>query len=128
MVILPDNKYKKYYDTKHSYSSETIICYAYEEDLIQIYDFYCSRYENISYDDFMNLGINFISKKLRSIPKNEPLYEIIKSRSIKLSTIKDKSEREYWRNLKEINKIPSIYISEEELNKKVKEKLGGIKR
>lgn len=76
----------------------------------------------------MNLGINFISKKLRSIPKNEPLYEIIKSRSIKLSTIKDKSEREYWRNLKEINKIPSIYISEEELNKKIKEKLGGIKR
>lgn len=68
--------------------------------------------------------------KLNSIPESEPLYAIIKSRVIKISTIKDKEERKYWRKQKQINKIPDIYLSNDELDMNMKEmfkKVGGIK-
>lgn len=68
--------------------------------------------------------------KLSSLPENEPLFKIIKSRIINTSTIKDKEERKYWNELKKINAIPDIYISNEELNNKLKEYLknGGNKQ
>jgi hypothetical protein len=69
------------------------------------------------------MGISEFRMKLKSLPKNEPLYDIIKSRTINLSKIKDKEERKYWRDLKKINKIPDIYISNEELDNILKEKL-----
>lgn len=68
--------------------------------------------------------------KLDSIPESEPIFNIIKSRVIKLSTIKDKEERKYWRKQKQINKIPDIYLSNDELDMNMKEmfkKVGGIK-
>ena len=68
--------------------------------------------------------------KLNSIPESEPIFNIIKSRVIKLSTIKDKEERKYWRKQKQINKIPDIYLSSDELDMNMKEmfkKVGGIK-
>lgn len=68
--------------------------------------------------------------KLDSIPESEPIFNIIKSRVIKLSTIKDKEERKYWRKQKKINKIPDIYLSNDELDMNMKEmfkKVGGIK-
>lgn len=68
--------------------------------------------------------------KLNSIPETEPLYNLIKSRIINPATIKDKEERKYWRKQKQINKIPDIYLSNEELDFNVKEMLkhtGGIK-
>ena len=65
--------------------------------------------------------------KLNSIPENEPLYNIIKSRMINPASIKDKEERKYWRKQKQINKIPDIYLSNEELDFNVKESLGGLK-
>lgn len=68
--------------------------------------------------------------KLNSIPESEPIFNIIKSRVIKLSTIKDKEERKYWRKQKKINKIPDIYLSNDELDMNMKEmfkKVGGIK-
>ena len=68
--------------------------------------------------------------KLDSIPESEPIFNIIKSRVIKLSTIKDKEERRYWRKQKKINKIPDIYLSSDELDMNMKEmfkKVGGIK-
>ena len=68
--------------------------------------------------------------KLNSIPESEPIFNIIKSRVIKISTIKDKEERKYWRKQKQINKIPDIYLSNEELDMNMKEmfkKVGGIK-
>lgn len=97
------------------------ICFAYENDLDQIYAFYCARYENVSFKDFMNLGFEEFSKKLSSIPEEEPLFKIIKSRMIKLSQIKDKEERKYWRSLKNQNKIPQLYLSDEEINIELKE-------
>lgn len=100
-----------------------IICYGYPSDLHQMYAFYCARYENIKYDEFLKLGIEEFDMKLNSIPKDEPLYEIIKSRTINLSKIKDKNERSYWRELKKINKIPDIYKSNEELEKEIKREL-----
>lgn len=64
-------------------------------------------------------------KKFSSIPENEPLYKILKSRSINLSKIKDKNEKKYWSELKRINAIPSEYLSVDEiminLNTKAKE-------
>ena len=100
-----------------------IICYGYPSDLQQMYAFYCARYENIKYDDFLKLGINEFNMKLNSIPKDEPLYEIIKSRTINLSKIKDKEERKYWRELKRINRIPDIYKTNEEIEKEIKKEL-----
>ena len=55
--------------------SETIFSWAYPEDLDQAYAFYCSRYENISWEEFMNLGFFEVKKKLGSIPESEPLYK-----------------------------------------------------
>lgn len=110
-------------DSDFKKSSGMIICYGYPSDLQQMYAFYCSRYENIKYKDFLKLGIEEFNMKLNSIPKDEPLYEIIKSRTINLGKIKDKEERKYWRELKKINKIPDIYKTNEELEKEIKEQL-----
>lgn len=85
-----------------------------------MYAFYCARYENIKYDDFMKLGFEEFSMKLASIPESEPLFKIIKSRTINLSKIKDKEERKYWRELKRINAIPDIYKSNEEIEQELK--------
>lgn len=96
-----------------------------------MYAFYCARYENISYEEFLKLGMNEFTMKLNSIPESEPLYTIIKSRAIDPGKIKDKEERKYWRELKKINAIPDIYKTSEELNaqtkKAVRNNLGGIK-
>ena len=53
--------------------------------------------------------------KLNSIPESEPLYTIIKSRTINLFEIKDKDEKKYWSKLKRINAIPSEYLSSKEI-------------
>lgn len=71
------------------------------------------------------MGYEEFSAKLNSIPKGEPLYEIIKSRVIKLESIKDKEERKYWRDLKRANKIPDIYKSNEMVLNDIKSKLNG---
>ena len=119
MVIYPDNKTIE----RHK---ETLICFAYDKDLIQIYDFYCARYENIKFKEFMDLGINEVMMKIESIPETEPLFNILKSRVINVAKIKDKEERKHWRKLKEINKIPDIYLREDELDIRLNQKLGGI--
>lgn len=105
-------------------SNGMIICYGYPSDLEQMYAFYCARYTNISYKEFLHLGIEEFSMKLNSIPRNEPLFEIIKSRTINVAKIKDKEERKYWRELKKINKIPDIYKSNEEIEKEIKKEIG----
>lgn len=117
MVIYPDKK-----PIEH----KTIICFAYNNDLIQVYDFYCARYQNISYNEFLNMGISEVMMKMESIPENEPLYTILKSRVVNLAKIKDKNERKHWRELKEINKIPDIYLPNEELDINMNNKLGGF--
>ena len=72
----------------------------------------------------MELGINELRRKLKSIPESEPLYTIIKSRTINTATIKNKDERKYWESLKRLNKIPDIYISSQELDKEILKKVG----
>lgn len=118
--------------TKHPHpkSKKTPICFAYDKDLEQIYAFYCARYENITFNEFLKLGITDFMMKFNSIPETEPLYNIIKSRVIKPESIKDKEERKYWRKQKQLNKIPDIYLSNEELDLTLKEMFkntGGIK-
>lgn len=119
-MILPvakiTNNYKRPINKK-------IFCFAYQDDLDQAYAFYCSRYENISWENFMNLGFFEFKKKLGSIPKNEPLYDIIKSRTIELGKIKDKEERKYWRELRRINQIPQIFIPTKEVFDNLKGRL-----
>lgn len=68
----------------------------------------------------MRLGYEQFNKKLKSIPESEPLYKIIKSRTIDIGKIKDKDERKYWRELKKINAIPDIYKSNEEIEEELK--------
>lgn len=69
------------------------------------------------------MGYNEFSMKLNSIPEDEPLFKIIKSRVIDINKIKDKEEKKYWRELKRINAIPDIYKSSNELNIELKDKL-----
>ena len=101
--------------------NKTIFCWAYKGDLDQAYAFYCSRYENISYKDFMQLGFFETKIKINSLPKGEPLYEIIKSRTINAYKIKNKDERNYWLEKKRINEIPSVYLPIKEIDDKLKE-------
>jgi len=109
--------------TRTHKSNKMTICYAYPEDLEQMYAFYCARYENISFENFMKLGYREFSMKLNSLPKTEPFYDIVKSRTINLSKIKDKEERRYWRELSQINAIPSIYKSNQELDSELRQTL-----
>lgn len=74
----------------------------------------------------MKLGYEQFSKKLKSIPEDEPLYKIIKSRTININKIKDKEERKYWRELRRINAIPDIYKSNEELDQQIKQNVKNI--
>ena len=120
-MILPVREIKNNYSKKTS--NKTIFCFAYQEDLDQAYAFYCSRYENISYKEFMQLGLFEFKKKLGSVPKTEPLYDIIKSRTINIANIKDKEERKYWRELRRINQIPQIFISTKEVFDNLKGRL-----
>lgn len=93
----------------------------------QIYAFFCARYGNIKYNDLLNMGYEEFTMKLTSIPESEPLFNIIKSRSINVAKIKDKEERKYWQKQKELNKIPDCYLLEDEINENLKNqiKLGG---
>ncbi len=84
-------------------------CFAYYKDLEEAYAFYCSRYENITYTEFLNLPLSDFNRKIASIPENEPLYKIMKSRAININKIKDKDQRKYWQELKRENKIPYAY-------------------
>ncbi len=109
-------------------NSRTAFCWAYPSDLEQFYAFYCARYENISYDKFLNLGLSEAMMKLNSLPESEPLYKTIKSRTINLYKIKNKEERIYWREQNKINKIPSIYLSSKELDNIFKEEIENGKK
>ena len=75
----------------------------------------------------MELGYEEFMIKISSIPESEPLYNILKSRSIDLGKIKNKEERKYWRDLKRINAIPEMYLSVEEITNKLKEQVDGKK-
>ena len=96
-------------------SYSTTFCFGYPEDLDQAYAFYCARYENISFKEFRKLPLNDFLRKFKSIPESEPLHTILKSRTIDVSKIKDKNEKKYWSSLKRINRIPSEYLSIEEI-------------
>lgn len=90
-------------------------CFAYWRDLDEAYAFYCARYENITFDEFLNLPLSEFNRKLSSIPESEPLYKIMKSREIKLGRIKDKDQRKYWEDMKRINKIPYAYLHKSDI-------------
>lgn len=81
----------------------------------------------MSYEEFSKLGFTETLIKIGSIPENEPLYNIIKSRTISLAKIKDKNERKYWQELKRVNKIPDIYLSDNEIYKNLKIQLRKVK-
>ena len=69
----------------------------------------------MTFKEFLDLGITDFMRKFTSIPESEPLFTILKSRSINTSKIKDKEEKKYWNKLKRINQIPSEYISTREI-------------
>lgn len=123
MVDFPAN------NNNNKHSGSTILCIPY--DIEQIYAFMCSRYGNITYKDLINMGYEEFVAKINSIPKSEPLFDIIKSRSIDLNSIKDKNEKKYWQELKQVNKIPDIYITNEEIKREIRKQTmkqnGGIR-
>ena len=102
-------------EQKQKKPSKTYFCFAYPKDLNQAYAFYCARYKDITYNEFMNLGISDFMRKFESIPEGEPLFTIIKARTINTNKIKDKEEKKYCWELKRIHQIPSEYISTREI-------------
>lgn len=106
---------KKNFPVKKKKQTKTYFCFAYPHDLDQAYAFYCSRYKDITFDEFLHLGLSDFLRKFNSIPETEPLFTIIKSRTINTSKIKDEEEKRYWNNLKKINAIPKEYIPTREL-------------
>lgn len=96
-------------------SNKMVFCFAYPSDLEQAYSFYCARYKDIEYKDFLKLGITTFMMKFNSMPESEPLYTILKSRTINTSEIKDKEEKKYWNKLKRINRIPEEYFSSKDI-------------
>lgn len=95
---------------KRPQNSDIVICLAYPKDLENLYAFYCARYENIKFKEFLKLPMTDLLMKISSIPETEPLYKIIQSRTMKIDEIKDKNERKYWRRMKQVNKIPEEYL------------------
>lgn len=77
----------------------------------------------MTFNDFLHMGIKEFNRKLSSVPESEPLFKIIKSRTIKVSSIKNKEERKYWQRLKRANKIPQLYLSIEEIDQLLKEEI-----
>lgn len=81
----------------------------------EAYAFYCARYENISFEKFLSLPLSEFNRKISSVPENEPLYKIMKSRAINLNKIKDKEEKKYWSELKKENRIPYAYYNKDDI-------------
>lgn len=100
---------------KKSKNSKTYFCLAYPRDLEEAYAFWCARYENISPQEFLKIGITEFNIKIGSIPETEPLFTILKSRVINTAKIKNKEERKYWNELKRKNQIPAEYLSTQEI-------------
>ena len=98
-------------------------CFAYYRDIEEAYAFYCARYENIPYNEFLDLGLNEFQMKLASIPETEPLYKTMQSRVINLAKIKDKEEKKYWSKLKNENRIPDVYLPQEVINARLKSQI-----
>lgn len=69
----------------------------------------------MSFEEFKHLGISDFMRKFNSIPENEPLFNILKSRVINIDDIKDKEERKHWRKLRRKNAIPDEYLSNQEI-------------
>lgn len=105
----------KTFPGKQKKSYKTYFCFGYPSDLDNAYAFYCARYENITFKEFLKLGLSDFMRKFSSIPESEPLYLILKSRTINTSKIKDKEERKYWNKMKSNNAIPSEYLSTQEI-------------
>lgn len=117
MVILPEDNFSRE-SGKHN---KTYVCIPYDKK--DLWCFWCARYENISFEKFMNLGYEEFLIKISSIPESEPVYTIIKSRTIDTNKIKNKEDRKYWEEQKRNNKIPDIYLPTEELKRELREKV-----
>lgn len=81
----------------------------------------------MSYEKFLKIKKSEFDRKIGSIPETEPLHKILQSRVIKLGDIKNKEERKYWNKLKSINKIPDIYLSNQELDINLNKMIGANK-
>lgn len=114
--IRPENRIREEIEKETRKSKDVQFCFAYWKDLDEAYAFYCARYENISFDEFLKLPLSDFNRKLASIPENEPLYTIMQSRAINLNKIKDKEQRKYWADLKRQNKIPYAYYNNDSLH------------
>ena len=93
-------------------------------DFNDILAFFSARYRVDKEKDLLEMGYEEFSAKLSSIPSSEPLYDIIKSRAINLAEIKNKQEKSYWRKLKESNRIPDIYKSNQEIIDSLAKRVG----
>lgn len=108
---------------KDKHSKGIQFCYSYYRDIEEAYAFYCARYENIPFNEFMNIGLDEFQMKIASIPETEPLYKTMQSRVINIGKIKDKEEKKYWSKMKQENKIPDIYLPKEYINARVQSQI-----
>ena len=64
-------------------------------------------------------GIIHITTDTTLLKKGSPT-NTLKSRTIDISKIKDKNEKKYWSELKRVNRIPSEYLSTQEIMEDLK--------
>ena len=71
----------------------------------------------------MKLPLGDFDKKIKSIPEDEPLYKVMKSRVINVNSIKDKEEKKYWQKMKAENRIPDVYLPRSYVLKQLKKEM-----
>lgn len=113
----------KYEIEKEKHSKGIQFCFAYYRDIEDAYAFYCARYQNIPYNEFLNVGLEEFKMKIASIPETEPLYKIMQSRIINIASIKDKEQKKYWSKMKQDNKIPDIYLPQDYIDKRARSQI-----
>ena len=64
----------------------------------------------MSFNEFLNIGITEFNRKLSSIPKSEPLFEIIQSRVINTSKIKDKDTTDIEKDVTKAGKLVAVLV------------------
>lgn len=96
-------------------STKMEIVYSYEYDDSYIYSAFLSQY-GVDLQDINDLHWWKFKAMFESLKEDNKICEIMKYRAIDLSTIKDKEERAFYKNMKELYKLPE-YIDKEQKEK-----------
>lgn len=90
--------------------------YSFNHDDDYIYSAFLSQY-NIDLQDIEYLHWFKFKAMFKALKEDNEIVKIMGYRSMDLSKIKDKEQREYYRNMQELHRIPIYEDADEELNR-----------